>query len=1140
MMLKKYVSLLLILVSLNVAAQTPNSVGIGTTNPNNSAILHLESSNQGFLMPRLTTAQISAISAPTVGLVLYNTQDQCFWYKKPNYWGRLCNTDSLGNIFINSVTTNSITSTAGTFTTINTNTLVANTGTIINLTTNTLTTSYFNFGNGYGDSIFVHYAAIDTAVIHTATINNLYGDTIRMNFASFDSLVVNGQPITTLISNMIDSTAWLLKGNSGTNPLVNFIGTKDNKDLVIRTNNLEKMRVKDNGSVGVGTSNPDASALFELNSTTKGFLMPKLTTAQINSIVTPTTGLMVFNTQDQCYWYKHTIGWKRICNTDSLGNIYTSSLTTNTLVANTGTIINLTTNTLVANTASITNLNFNTALGDSIIVNYAQTNTLVATTGTIISLTTNTLNSQVVNTNSLNIGGNSIQNIITDSITKQAWLLKGNLGTNPSTNYLGTKDNQDLVFRTNDIEKVRIKDNGAVGFGTSAPHSSAAVEINNTTKGFLMPKLTTAQINAIVTPTTGLMVFNTQDECYWYKHSNGWKRICNTDSLGNIYTSSLTTSTLVANTATIINLTTNTLVANTASITNLNFNTALGDSIIVNYAQTNTLVATTGTIINLTTNTLVANTGTIISLTTNTLNSQVVNTNSLNIGGNSIQNIITDSITKQAWLLKGNLGTNPAVNFLGTKDNKDLVFRTNNTEKVRITPTGSVGIGTTAPTEMLDVTQKIRLRLGASDGFILQSNATGVGTWTSVASLVSVLSPTALNNQAWTLLGNSATNPTVNFVGTTDNKDLSFRTNNQLNMTLNTTGKLFNNSSNFSGTLDLPNYSSLQKPFNGLVISNDDYVGLKRFNNYILLSDPSSNTAFYNLPSAGFSSLTNAKSNYVFETSSINSGDYNFVIHPNDLSSSSGNFVYNPYLFIARNKLTGSDNNYVIGHGNELTNAQWAYVFGGSCRVTGGNFSLIAGPSHTVSANGTFVYGESNNVSGMASATMGNFLTNTIGFSFLSRYAGGYTMYSGFGVASGVTLATGGGAWASVSDRNLKENITEVSNKSILEKLISVPVTEWTYLSQKADSMNKYAAKGVHYDKAPVHIGPMAQDFAKTFGYGEYQDKITTSDIDGVMFAGVQALAQENKELKAKIEKLESVAKEIEELKKIVNEIKNR
>jgi hypothetical protein len=55
------------------------------------------------------------------------------------------------------------------------------------------------------------------------------------------------------------------------------------------------------------------------------------------------------------------------------------------------------------------------------------------------------------------------------------------------------------------------------------------------------------------------------------------------------------------------------------------------------------------------------------------------------------------------WTLTGNAGTNPATNFLGTIDNEPLVIRTNGTEHLRITPDGNVGIGTTSPNQMLQL-----------------------------------------------------------------------------------------------------------------------------------------------------------------------------------------------------------------------------------------------------------------------------------------------------------------------------------------------------------------------------------------------------------------------------------------------------
>jgi hypothetical protein len=48
---------------------------------------------------------------------------------------------------------------------------------------------------------------------------------------------------------------WKLTGNTGTNS-TNFIGTTDNQDVVVRTNNIERMRVLDNGNIGIGTNSP--------------------------------------------------------------------------------------------------------------------------------------------------------------------------------------------------------------------------------------------------------------------------------------------------------------------------------------------------------------------------------------------------------------------------------------------------------------------------------------------------------------------------------------------------------------------------------------------------------------------------------------------------------------------------------------------------------------------------------------------------------------------------------------------------------------------------------------------------------------------------------------------------------------------
>lgn len=63
-----------------------------------------------------------------------------------------------------------------------------------------------------------------------------------------------------------NTVAWLLSGNSGSNPAGDFLGTADSADLVFRTNGLERMRMTAAGDLGLGTSAP-ASARFHLTRT---------------------------------------------------------------------------------------------------------------------------------------------------------------------------------------------------------------------------------------------------------------------------------------------------------------------------------------------------------------------------------------------------------------------------------------------------------------------------------------------------------------------------------------------------------------------------------------------------------------------------------------------------------------------------------------------------------------------------------------------------------------------------------------------------------------------------------------------------------------------------------------------------------
>mgnify|MGYP001258080327 CR=1 FL=1 len=63
------------------------------------------------------------------------------------------------------------------------------------------------------------------------------------------------------------------------------------------------------------------------------------------------------------------------------------------------------------------------------------------------------------------------------SPTNYAWGLSGNAGTNPSTNFLGTTDNNGLIFKTNNFERMRISSGGGISIGTTTLCSGCILDV---------------------------------------------------------------------------------------------------------------------------------------------------------------------------------------------------------------------------------------------------------------------------------------------------------------------------------------------------------------------------------------------------------------------------------------------------------------------------------------------------------------------------------------------------------------------------------------------------------------------------------------------------------------------------------------
>ena len=233
-----------------------------------------------------------------------------------------------------------------------------------------------------------------------------------------------------------------------------------------------------------------------------------------------------------------------------------------------------------------------------------------------------------------------------------------------------------------------------------------------------------------------------------------------------------------------------------------------------------------------------------------------------------------------------------------------------------------------------------------------------------------------------------------------------------------------------------------------------------------------------NQVSANVSTIGGGFLNTVQATSSTIAGGYNNTIQSTSSGSSIGggeaNVIQNIYGTIPG------------GYGNAVT----------------GPYSFAAGKNATASGFGSFVWSDGN------AAT-----TSTGDHQFVVRCTGGAIFYTANGTSTGVQLASGGGSWSSLSDRNVKEDFAPVDAKQVLEKVAQMPVTTWNYIAQ---------------GKTIRHIGPMAQDFYAGFNVGEDERHITTIDEGGVALAAIQGLNMKLQEKDAEIQALKERLEKLE------------
>jgi hypothetical protein len=281
--------------------------------------------------------------------------------------------------------------------------------------------------------------------------------------------------------------------------------------------------------------------------------------------------------------------------------------------------------------------------------------------------------------------------------------------------------NKLLIYSSFLFSTFSFSQNVAINTDGALPNASAMLDVVSTNKGFLMPRVALTSTTDAVTvpaPANWLMVFNTATVAdvtpgmYYWNGAMWVKMLGGGDAwrtLGNAGTSAVNNFIGTTDAVDFVIRTNNTekvrvqsggnvgIGATPVASAKLDVNATDKGLMIPNVALTSRILA--GPITLPATSLLVYNNNTAGAAPNN-----VVPGYYYNAGTGAAPNWTRfASGNGDAWITTGNVGTSAATNFLGTTDAVDLVFRTNNTEKMRVLSAGNVGIGLAAPVHRLHV-----------------------------------------------------------------------------------------------------------------------------------------------------------------------------------------------------------------------------------------------------------------------------------------------------------------------------------------------------------------------------------------------------------------------------------------------------